>query len=121
MSASIRIGISTEDQAMPHQVNDDTRRLLCFRLFDRAQLWLADAPDTTLPAVLDAAKIWPQKIEHDGSEFLVIEKTVLRNWERPMSGAELVKCLSENPLEPLRLDERAEGGLRSAAPVGENK
>lgn len=91
---------------MPDRESNQSRRLLCFVLFERARLWLSDDPDATLPAVLDAARVWPQKIEHDGSEFLLIEKSVLRNWERPKNSTELVNCLSERPMEQSGLEDR---------------
>jgi hypothetical protein len=94
---------------MSQHQNDESSRLLCFRLFDRAELWVSNKPKTTLAALLDAAKTWPQKVEHGGSEFLVIEKSVLRNWECPMDSTEMARHFSRNALDPLEIDERPEG------------
>lgn len=95
---------------MSQHQNDESSRLLCFRLFDRAELWLSNAPKTTLAALFDAARTWPQKVEHNGSEYLVIEKNVLRNWECPMDSTEMARHFSRNALEPLEVEERPKSG-----------
>jgi hypothetical protein len=106
---------------MSQEQNHEATRSLCFRLFDRAGLWLSNAPKTELVALFDAARTWPQKVEHKGSEYLVIEKNVLMNWECPMDAAEMAKHFSKSHLERLEIGEQPEDRLESETFPGRTK
>ena len=71
------------------------------RLFGNAKRWKTTDARAAFKDVLDLAATAPQVVERDGRELLIIDRELLQRFEKPLSGAELVERLSQNPLEPL--------------------
>jgi len=81
------------------------KQSLVERLFPVAHRWKMREARNVFKNVLEAAEIEPQVIERDGKEYLVIERALLQNFERPLDAAELAAEFAHRQLPSIDLND----------------
>lgn len=73
-----------------------------------AHRWRSTLARRDFKIVMEEAAVAPQVIERDGREVVIIDRELLRRFERPLSGAALAARFARNHLPSLSFDASAE-------------